>query len=105
MWMPAQTIVAPLALARSAPRPRAPRREDERGVELRGRGRHRVARPPRAELARKAGRVVVSPAREGEYAPALVHRHLADDVGRGAEAVEAEPLGVAGHAQRAPADQ
>jgi hypothetical protein len=34
-----------------------------------------------------------------------VPRNLDDDVRRGAESVEADPLGVAGEAQRAVADQ
>ena len=36
---------------------------------------------------------------EGEDAPSLVRRDLGHDVGRGPEAVETEPLGVAGEAQ------
>ena len=44
-------------------------------------------------------------AREGEDPPALVQRDLADDVRAGAEAVEPEPLPVAGHAQRAVPDE
>ena len=42
---------------------------------------------------------------EGEDPPPLMAGDLADDVGRGAEAVEAEPLGVAGQPQRPVADQ
>ena len=48
----------------------------------------------------------VSPGRVKAYTvAALVRRHLTDLVRRRAKAVEAEPLGVAGHAQRAVADQ
>ena len=47
-----------------------------------------------------------SPARrEGVHLPALVSCDLSDDVGGGAEAVDPEPLALAGHAQRAIADQ
>src|SRR5262249_47304882 len=43
--------------------------------------------------------------RERENSPARVCGDLADDVGRSAEAVEAEALGVAAHPERSVADQ
>ena len=48
---------------------------------------------------------VVAGAGEREHLPALPARDLGDDVGGGAEAVEAEPPRLARHAQRAVADQ
>ena len=54
---------------------------------------------------REGLRGVVVGAGEGEDAPALVARDLADDVRAGAEAVEPEALRVAGHPQRAVADE
>src|SRR5690606_10360909 len=50
------------------------------------------------------GSVVARPG-EGVDLSALMARHLGDDVRRGAEAVDAQTLGVARHAQRAIADQ
>ena len=106
MWMPAQTTVPPLASARSAAGTSAPT-----GAKMiaassgSGGAAPDVAGPLGAELAREALRRVVAGAREREHAPALVAGDLADDVRGGAEAVEAEPLGVAGHPQRAVADQ
>ncbi len=50
------------------------------------------------------GRIVAGPG-EGENLPALMARHLGDDMGGGAEAVDADPLGVAGQPQGAVADQ
>ena len=89
MWIPPQTTVPPLATARSAAGTSSPAGEDERGVELLGRRAERVAGPLRAELQGEGlGRLVVG-AREREHAPALVDRHLADDVRRRAEAVDA----------------
>ena len=83
----------------------AHRREDDRGVELLRPRLVRRARPLAAELEReRRGRVVPGPD-EAEHAPPFVPGHLDDDVGRGAEAVEPEPLGVAREAERAVADQ
>ena len=106
MWMPAHTTT-PAAPHRAQRRGHelADGGEDDRRVELLGRGPQRVARPLAAELQREGLRGVVVGAREGEDAPALVQRDLADDVRAGAEAVEPEALRVAGHAQRAVADE
>src|SRR5919197_262304 len=41
----------------------------------------------------------------GTSGPTLMARDLRDDVGRGAEAVQAQPVGVAGQTQGAVADQ
>src|SRR5207244_11758301 len=96
------------ALRRSPQRGRnelAGGREDDRGIELL---RHRIADcsgPLGAERARKGLTVVVARTREGEDAPSFVPRDLRHDVGGGAEAVQAEPLGVPGRPQRAMADQ
>ena len=84
---------------------RADRREDDRRVELLRRPVLRRARPLGPERAGERRRRVVARAREGEHAPALVDGDLADDVRGGAEAVEPEPLRVAGHPQRPVADQ
>ena len=65
----------------------------------------RVTCPRRAEPEREALSLGVARPRQREHAPALVRRHLADDVGRGAEAVEADPLRVAAEPQRSIADQ
>ena len=106
MWMPAHTTEPPLAVARERRRHELPRRgEHDRGVELLRRGPEGVSGPLRAERARELLRHGVLGTREGEDTPALVARHLADDVRRGAEPVEAEPLGVAGETERAIADQ
>ena len=61
--------------------------------------------PLAAELERERGGRVVSGPHEAEHPPPLVPRDLDDDVRGGAEAVEAEPFGIAGEAQRAVADQ
>ena len=97
--MPPQTTVPPLRHRLQRRRHQlAGRREDQRGVELLGRRAERVAGPLRSQLEREGLGGAVVRAREGEHAAALVDGNLADDVGRRAEAVDAEPLGVAGHA-------
>ena len=84
---------------------RAGGREDQRGVErLRSRP-VRVARPLGAQRQRQLPRAGVARAREGEHAPAFMHRDLADDVRGRTEAVQPEPHAVAGQPQRAVADQ
>ena len=107
MWMPAQTTVAALRERARAPPGRA-RRPGRTGSRRRapraGAGRSRPPTRRRARARTPAPRAS-SARREREHAPALVPRDLRDDVRRGAEAVEPEPLGVAGHAQRAVADQ
>ena len=73
MWMPAQTTTPPRPTARSAAgHELADGGEDDRRVELLGRGPQRVARPLAAELEREGLRGGVVGAREGEDAPALV---------------------------------
>ena len=104
--MPALTIRAPLALTRSAAGHQRPDRgEDDRAVELLRRRLARGAGPLGAEAAGELLALLVALAGEDEDAPPLVDGDLAEDVGRGAEAVEADPLGVADQAQRPVADQ
>ena len=96
------------ALADGAQRHRhelARRSEDDRGVELLGRLGGGVARPDGSEPKGESLRCVVTRAREREDAAPLAARDLRDDVRRGAEAVEADPLGVAGAQERAIADE
>ena len=83
----------------------AGRSEDDRGVEFLGRSAARLARPRGAEFAREILRPFIARARESEHAATLVAGDLADDVRRGAEAIEPEPLRIGGHPQRAIADQ
>ena len=64
-----------------------------------------AAGPRRAKLAREVLRACVAGPREGEDLAALIPRHLRHDMGRGAEAIDAEARRVAGHLQRAVADQ
>src|SRR6185295_8830100 len=84
---------------------RSNRSEDDRAIELLWRRLRRRPSPLGAELTRERLPLLVPLASEGEDAPALVDGDLAEDVSRGAEAVEADPLGVAGQAQRPIADQ
>ena len=79
-------------------------REDDCGVELLRPFADR-SRPLCAELASQRLRVVVTLSCEREHPSAFVDRHLGDDVRRGAEAVQADALGVAGGPERAKADQ
>src|SRR5206468_9317864 len=65
----------------------------------------RAARPFGAQLTGKRLCALVARPGEGEHAPALVDGDLADDVRRRAEAVDPEPSRVAGHPERAEADQ
>ena len=106
MWMPALMTGAPLALARSAAGISGPTgaktiapSSSSGGVSPEAPG------PLGAELARERLPLLVALAGEGEDPPALVDGDLAEDVGGGAEAVEADPLGVADQAQRPVADQ
>ena len=105
MWMPAQTTVPPFSLHAAPPDQLADGREDDDGVELLGRAGERVARPGRAELAGERLRLVVTRARSREDLASLRDRDLADDVRGRAEAVQADPLRVAGEAQRPVADE
>ena len=61
--------------------------------------------PDRAERAREVLRRGVTGAREGVDAASLPGRNLGQDMGGGAEAVEAERNPLPGHAVTAPADQ
>ena len=94
MWMPAATTRPPLRTAWSAAGTSgADRREDDRRVERLRRRLVRAAGPFRAELAREILRRAIAGPGEGIDALPLVAGDLRDDVGGGAEAVEAEPLG------------
>src|SRR5205823_10061446 len=81
------------------------RSKDDRRVELFGRRLVRAPRPLHAERTREGLALLVPGTREREEAPPFVPSDLRDDVSRGAEAVEAERLRVAGKAKRAIADQ
>ena len=83
----------------------ADRSEDDRRIELLGWALVGAARPLGPELSRERLPLGVSRLREGEDSASLVTRDLRDDVRRRAEAVQADPLGVAGEAKRAVADQ
>ncbi len=106
MWMPPQTTMPPLRTAAQRRRHQgADRREDDRGVERLGR---RSSEPPAQTAPRRRAKAwaAASPGRvKAKTPPALVAGDLRHDVRRGAEAVEAELPRVAGHAQRAVADQ
>ena len=106
MWMPAQTTTPPLPTARSAAGTSAPTgAKTIAASSSSGAGpAESPAHSAPSSSASDCGRVVAA-AGEGEHPPALVDGDLADDVRGRAEAVEAEALGVAGHAQRAVADQ
>ena len=106
MWMPALTTGPPLALARRAAGISAPTgAKTIAPSSCSGGARRSDAGPHRAQLARERLRRGVALAGEGEDAPALVRARPGEDVGGGAEAVEADPLGLAGQAQRPIADQ
>jgi hypothetical protein len=79
---------------------RPDRGEDDRCLEQLRRSLAGAPRPLCAERARERLSLLVAVAGEGEDAPALMHGDLADDVGRRAEAIEAEALRVPGEAQR-----
>ena len=83
----------------------ADRREDQCGVEGLGRRRGGVAGPRGSQRAREALRRRVARPGEREDAPALVARHLRHQVGRRAESVDADALGITRLSQRAVADQ
>ena len=106
MWMPAHTTVPPLASARSAIGTSAPTGAKTIAASSGSGGAAPDAPGPLgAEPACEARARVVAGAREREHPAPLVAGDLADDVRRGAEAVEAEALGVAGHPQGAVADE
>ncbi len=116
MWMPAQTTVPPGATARRATGTSSPAGAKTIAASSASGGpaspSSETSEPPSVSPAQtapssSAKRCVSASPRPGEreHAPALVGRHLADDVGRGAEAVEADPLRVAAEPQRPVADQ
>ena len=84
---------------------RADRRIDDGAVQLLGRSVVGAAGPARAEFLRKRLCGGIAGAGEGIDVAALPARHLGNDVRGRAEAVKADFLAVAGHSQRAPADQ
>ncbi len=81
------------------------RREHDHRVELLRRARERVAGPGGSEGAGERLSLGVVRASAGEDPAALGDGDLADDVRRGAEAVEADALAVAGEPERAVADE
>ena len=99
--------VPPLASARSAAGTSSPTgAKISARVQLLGAAASEASPAHSAPSSRANACAASSPgAGEGEDPPALVARHLADDVGGRAEAVEPEPLGVARQPQRAVADQ
>ena len=106
MWMPPHTTVPPFATALSAAGTSAPTgAKMSAASSSSGGGPSESPAHSAPSSSANALRLLVARAREGEHAPPLVERHLGDDVRRGAEAVDAEPLGVAGQPQRAVADQ
>src|SRR3954462_9847420 len=104
MWIPAQTTVAPLALARSATGTSSPTGAKTTAASIGSGGGSATAPAPSAPRPRGGTRpgplgaqpagdllaLAVPGAREGEHAATLVDRDLAEDVGGGAEAVEAD---------------
>ena len=84
---------------------RADRGEDDRRIERLRREVLRAPGPDRAELARGALRRLVARPRERVDLASLPADDLGQDVRRRAEAVEADPLRLAAHPQRAIADQ
>src|SRR5215208_750128 len=84
---------------------RPDRREDDGRIEFLRRELGRAPSPRSPELAREALALLVAIPGERKDLPALMQGHLDDYVGGGAEAVEAEAFGVAGHPQGAIADQ
>ena len=106
MWMPAQTTTPPGAVARSAAGTSAPAGAKMIAASS-GSGPGAIASPAHSAPRPSASSCAASScgAGEREHPPALVRGDLADDVRRGAEAVEAEALAVAGQPQRAVPDQ
>jgi hypothetical protein len=81
------------------------RREHDHGVELVGRPCERVPGPDRAEGARERLPLLVACPCPCIDPATLCHRDLADDVRRCPEAVQPDPLRIAGEPQRAVADE
>ena len=81
---------------------RAPdRREDDRRVQLLRAAVVRAAGPHRAQLARELAALRLTGAREGVHLAALVSGDLGEDVGGGAEAVEARAARASPHSRSA----
>src|SRR5512132_397245 len=80
-------------------------REDDRRVELVGRRRVRVTGPLGTELACTLLTIAIARTREGEDTLTLMAGDLGDDVGRRAEAVQAEARSIAREPERSKADQ
>ena len=106
MWMPAQTTAPPWRWPAGPPAP-APRPGRRRSPRRAARAAPRPEEPAHSAPSPRANACVLLVARAGERedAAALVDGDLAEDVGGGAEAVEADPLGIADQAQRPVADQ
>src|SRR6202007_269549 len=106
MWMPPHTTRPPFFTARKAAGTSAPTGAKMMAASSGSGG--ASSEPPaqaRAERAREALRVVIAGPGEGMDAAALPDRDLGEDVGGGAEAVDAEALAGPGHAVAAPAGQ
>src|SRR5260370_11174334 len=106
MWIPAQTTTPPRSTALSAAGTSSPAGANRKAAS-RGSGPGRLASPAHSAPSPSANSWASrSPARvKAKDAPALVARHLNDDVGSRTEAVEAEALGLAGHRERTVADE
>ena len=104
MWMPAQTTVPPLPRARRAAGTSSPAGAKMIAASSSSGGVPAPAHSTPSERA-NALRLFVSFPRHGKQSASLPAGDLRDNVRRGAETVEAKPLGVAGHSQRPVADQ
>lgn len=103
--MPPQTT-RPLAQGAEGPRDEVPvRGEDQGRVHRLGRRLVRPAGPRGPQRAREVLGVPVARPGQREHAPPLPAADLGDDVGGRPEPVETDRSGIAGHPQRAPADQ
>ena len=106
MWMPPQTTVPPGRIARSAAGTSAPTGAKMIAASSASGGGCIGAAGPLAAEPRANACAGASPGRvKANSRRPSIARHLGDDVRRRAEAVDAEPLGVARHAQAAVADQ
>ena len=106
MWIPAQTTTPPLRTAASAAGTSSPAAAKMIAQSSSSGG--RSSEPPAQAAPRPRANAWVARVarpREREERAALGDGDLGDHVGRGAEAVEADPLAVAGEPQRAEADQ
>ena len=106
MWMPAQTTTPPLTVAASAAGSSAPTGAKIRAASSAAGGAE--SEPP--AHAQPSARAKACPASScgrvnAKISRPLRDRDLRDQVRRRAEAVESDARGVAGHAQRAVADQ